>query len=265
MDSIKTRLLGSKSFLSNYSKSFSDSINSDYFPIIGLEAPRDRFMGLSSTSIYNYQSFNVPVFNLLGTQIKFNELVKTRSHDKLHPFIPYIIKSDEFLSHLINQQDLVISEETSGLHNASYGLISVYNSPTKFCGQNKILEQKWLDTYVNIYDTGVIFGNERLQEVFDSNIVQICLDNSIDPSTKWIVEALDLFTQAKYSEYITYVNSNIQNLEIDNYNIKRSILNKAIYSIILIKDQQNHNEIIQASHLLGADITSQWLISFFNN
>lgn len=59
------RFLGNKSLLNPYLKSNNISINSDFFPIVDLQAPRARFLERFAHELHSMSSFPVPVLQTL--------------------------------------------------------------------------------------------------------------------------------------------------------------------------------------------------------
>ena len=263
ISTISSRKVGSRQSLSKYFRSFSDALNSDYFPILGLEAPKDRFMRASSVSLFQYDSFNVPAFELIGSQIDFNKIVTNNSSDKYHPYMQTVHKSIDFLNYLNDKESL-----NEDMHISSYGMNSIFKNPTKFCGVSKRLEERWLQNYTNIYDIGIVLGFESLREKSRVNLETIneCKRYADQQATGFVISALNLFADEKYLEYLNHVNTNINKVGLQDSNIMRSLTNKALFVIIKLQEnkleKKDYPEIMKANNATALDDTAKWLISF---
>jgi SAM-dependent methyltransferase len=88
MGDIEIRRIGSKQILDGMFASFDAPANSDFFPFVDLNAPRNRFMNRDALDLVRLSLLPVPVAELLGERLKFpaSESVSSARYFTRHQF-----------------------------------------------------------------------------------------------------------------------------------------------------------------------------------
>lgn len=258
IESILSRKLGDKTSLAKYFSSFSKAINSDFFPIITLNAPKDRFMQKGSR-IFFYTKFDIPVFELLRTQKEVNNLLQDGDNDSFNIFTQP--------NNLYPLAESMINNSTSTkLPLNQIGMISIFNHPEKYCHINK-LATTWLSAYAQLYDTSSLLGFETLEKIINANSIIKCLEITNNKQVEEYIHANKLFAKREYSDYINYM---LNTMEIEKYNnkFKRSLINKALFSDIKLEGKILNTDLQKLKKLNAktpVNKTTRWLLSYIHN
>ncbi len=197
LTAVASRLVADESMIRPLFQVLSSVVNSDYFPILTLNAPRDRFIKAQSFSVFNISHFSVPFYRLIQHRLDWRT-VESEQLDHIHYFHRILKHRDRLLSLLAGQAQVDLNEKT-------WGHWSMVNNSPLFCGVSPGLENEWLNAYIELTRPLVFLADvETLQAVQNSAVVQECLEKT---PQQLIPEFLKLQLNIAQSRYATVISA----------------------------------------------------------
>ncbi|WP_154224006.1 spermidine synthase [Marinicella rhabdoformis] len=246
---ITTRKAGNSEILGNVFRFLSKAVNSDYFPILSLQAPKDRYKNVSSIHLFEYTKFGLPVFEILGTQADYST-ESFSGYDKNHPYL-------KLMSSRMNLLEYLVSNENKDLTTIESGYVHIFSQSDYYCGQNDVAkEQKWTGNLIDILNHVAILGTDQVSKIFENTQVINCLDLINNKELKSTVELLNLFYKKDYYSFIQLSNE-ILKVDVDlHINIKKELFNYGLFSIIML--QSSNGELPLTADLYLRDRGMFW-------
>ncbi len=178
---INSRLVSSKKVLSPLIKRFEQvKANSDYFPVLSIQAPRDRFTKSVSTDLINPSATGIPYKELLSDKPEYG----IESLDKTHPLLQAFSSSQPYT------QDIKIAEELRYMAaTGQLGEYTILHTPEEYCGVSPELEIEWLQlmlTKAKIIHTNL--GREARLKFSQADFQQACEASASLPVTKLAIK-----------------------------------------------------------------------------
>lgn len=258
---IKTRKVGTAETMRPLFRYFSHGVNSDYFPILSLKAPEDRFRRVNAAQIFQYEQFGLPIFEYLQNK-EWNNQQLFSNYDKNHPYLDVLDRRYSFFQHIKNPETEIKFE----VNINSLGHLSIVKSVDTYCGsQNFSDEERWVASLLNLLSNVAILGSDYGEFIMSSEYVVQCESISQINETKFIISLLRQFYNKNYpdvlqiSEFLLSENTQL------NTSVKKQIFNYALFSILQLQQQNkplgiDHQEFLKNNNDLWLNHT-MWLVS----
>ncbi len=181
LQDFRARYLGNEKVLGAMINRYNISPNSDYFPILDLNAERSRYLGLNARELVEYRTMPLPLIKLLLPG--YYQDARTRVNDStLHTFARRSHKAARIYAEFTGQA----MDSDMALPDGSAAMVYILNQPPRDC-QDPGYEKLWINNlYQLALNTLPYLQPGELKDLIGI-LKQNCVDNMSVSQLQWLV------------------------------------------------------------------------------